>query len=298
KAGKTDVMIFKKPSAAGIAQPGHIHEGACPGVGSVKYPLTNTTDGKSTTTVDASLASLQAGGFAINLHKSTTEAGVYVACGSIPKKVTITLGPGRDATQAGTVVLLAQGSKTEVSMTLAGPVAGVAQPAHIHEGTCPGAGAVKFPLTNVTDGKSVTVVDMSISDLQKGGFAINAHKSTTEAGVWTACSEIPQEMTLVFGPGRDATQAGSVTFTGKGATTVVTVSLSGSVAGVAQPGHIHEGTCPGVGAVKFPLSNAVDGKSTTEVNATLADLLKGGYSVNFHKSAAEVGVYVACVTIK
>ena len=44
-------------------------------------------DGTSTTTVDVPMSALVAGGFAVNVHKSTTEIPVYVACGDLtPKK--------------------------------------------------------------------------------------------------------------------------------------------------------------------------------------------------------------------
>ncbi len=52
------------------------------------------------------------------------------------------------------------------------------------------------------------------------------------------------------------------------------------------------------GAVKFPLTNVVDGKSKTVIEASLADLLKGGFAINAHLSAAEIGKYVACGAIK
>jgi lipoate-protein ligase B len=40
-------------------------------------------NGKSTTTVDATLASLTAGGFAVNVHKSPDDLKDYVACGDL-----------------------------------------------------------------------------------------------------------------------------------------------------------------------------------------------------------------------
>ncbi len=82
------VNIDASPDGAEVEQPAHIHSGTCdnlPGsLGAVEYPLTNVVNGTSTTTVDASLDSLQTGDFAVNVHKSGTELGVYVSCGNIP----------------------------------------------------------------------------------------------------------------------------------------------------------------------------------------------------------------------
>jgi hypothetical protein len=67
-------------------QPAHIHTGTCAKLGGVSYALANVVSGKSTTTLkDVSLASLQTGGFAINIHKSAADIGTYVSCGQIPK---------------------------------------------------------------------------------------------------------------------------------------------------------------------------------------------------------------------
>jgi hypothetical protein len=46
--------------------------------------LNDVTNGKSDTTVNASLASLMNGNSAINVHKSAAEIQTYVACGDIP----------------------------------------------------------------------------------------------------------------------------------------------------------------------------------------------------------------------
>lgn len=189
RGNQTQVSLNIKPGEKGAAQPVHIHEGGCPAPGAVKYPLTNVVDGRSTTTIDAKLADLLTGGFAINAHLSTADAGKYVACGVIPQGSVLTMDKGRDEDQHGTAILVSQGAKTQVNLFLM-PLPGVAQPAHIHEGACPGVGAVKYPLTNLAEGKSTTVVDASLADLQKGGFAINAHRSAAEAGKYVACGNI------------------------------------------------------------------------------------------------------------
>ncbi len=81
---KVDVTITGEP--AGGSQPMHIHTGQCgPTLGSVVYPLTNVVDGKSTTTIAASLDSVMDGNHAVNVHLSKDQIGTYVACGNIPK---------------------------------------------------------------------------------------------------------------------------------------------------------------------------------------------------------------------
>ena len=48
----------------------------------------------------------------------------------------------------------------------------------------------------------------------------------------------------------------------------------------------------------YGLENVVDGKSTTEVNVAIEDLVDKGFAVNVHKSADEAQVYVACGDIE
>jgi LPXTG-motif cell wall-anchored protein len=62
-----------------------------------------------------------------------------------------------------------------------------------------------------------------------------------------------------------------------------------------QPAHIHKGSCANLDPVPaYPLNNVVNGMSDTTVPAAIADLAKGGYALNVHKSAQEVATYVSC----
>ncbi|HET6263108.1 MAG TPA: hypothetical protein VFG99_12850, partial [Chloroflexia bacterium] len=50
------------------------------------YPLSSVVNGKSETEVAVSMDELSKGEYAINIHKSATEASVYVACGDLKIK--------------------------------------------------------------------------------------------------------------------------------------------------------------------------------------------------------------------
>lgn len=89
-------------------------------------------------------------------------------------------------------------------------------------------------------------------------------------------------------------QAGQVTLTPMGAQTLVVVNVGPGPAGVNQPVHIHEGRCPNVGFVVHPLTDVVNGMSSTIVNATLQELANGSLAINVHKSVLEIGVSTSC----
>lgn len=75
----------------------------------------------------------------------------------------------------------------------------------------------------------------------------------------------------------------------------VSVEVTGAPAGTDQPMHIHTGSCPNVGAVKYPLNNLVGGKSETVLNVTVEQLMAElPLGLNVHKSSGEANVYVAC----
>ena len=79
--------------------------------------------------------------------------------------------------------------KVEVDVQPAEPVA---QPAHIHEGTCDQLGPIVYRLENIVGGHSMTELpDVTMEDLATGNMAINLHLSFADFATFTACGEIP-----------------------------------------------------------------------------------------------------------
>jgi hypothetical protein len=85
--GPDIVVTVSITNGSALPQPDHIHPGTCAKLNPVpKYPLANVVDGKSTTVLkNMQLASLETGGYAINVHKSVAQIAIYTSCGNIPK---------------------------------------------------------------------------------------------------------------------------------------------------------------------------------------------------------------------
>ena len=59
----------------------------------------------------------------------------------------------------------------------------------------------------------------------------------------------------------------------------VDVTITGEPAGGSNPMHIHTGQCgPTLGSVQYPLTNVVNGTSTTTVSASLASIMDGNHA--------------------
>lgn len=122
----------------------------------------------------------------------------------------------------------------------------------------------------------------------------------TVTGEPTLTSTSSGEMKVTLATVNNSGQTGTATLKEVNGATTVTLDLKGNPEnGPAQPAHIHLGSCPGVGEVRYQLTNVVDGKSVTTISATLAQLKQQEpLAINVHKSAQEVDVYVACGELK
>jgi hypothetical protein len=118
-----------------------------------------------------------------------TVIGACQAATTAPPR-TITLGTLNDSGVTGTVAFSDVGGRTRVDVTV-DPADNPDMPAHIHPGTCEELiPQPKFPLENVRNGTSTTVVPASISELFAGNLAVNIHKSNDDLRTYTACVDI------------------------------------------------------------------------------------------------------------
>lgn len=109
----------------------------------------------------------------------------------VAKMATVTLSALNKSGEAGTATLTEVNGKVQAKLTLTGTPKGVPQPAHIHMGSCPTPGDVKYPLTSVVDGKSETTLNVSFDDLMKNlPLAINVHKSVPQVKVYVSCGNV------------------------------------------------------------------------------------------------------------
>lgn len=92
---------------------------------------------------------------------------------------------------SGAAQLIGEAGKTKVVIEVTG-FGTEDMPAHIHAGSCPTPGEVKFPLNSVKNGKSETIIDVELKELiPELPLAINLHKSASDMQTYTACGDLP-----------------------------------------------------------------------------------------------------------
>jgi hypothetical protein len=105
---------------------------------------------------------------------------------------TAKLAPQNNSGESGTATLTKAGdNQTKVVLQVQGAPSGAPQPVHIHKGTCDKLDPKPtYPLSPVVNGKSETTVNASLDSLEKGGYAINGHKSAQEVSTYVFCGSI------------------------------------------------------------------------------------------------------------
>jgi hypothetical protein len=106
-------------------------------------------------------------------------------------EVSINLVEQNNSSESGTATLVESDGQVTVTLSMTGFTQDVSQPAHIHVGSCPDVGGISYPLTNVLNGESVTILGVTLSQLESElPLAVNVHKSAEEASVYTACGDL------------------------------------------------------------------------------------------------------------
>lgn len=105
--------------------------------------------------------------------------------------LTVNLTAQNDSGQSGQAVLTEEDGITRVVVTMAGDEYPDPQPAHIHLGACPTPGGVEYPLENLVNGTSTSIINTTIANLRASRpLAINIHKSISESSFYTACGNL------------------------------------------------------------------------------------------------------------
>lgn len=152
---------------------------------------------------------------------------------------------------------------------------------------------MKFFRTILASGAAVAVV----AALSACGAST---ATTTTATATTAPAKgamMAAGITVTMTPQNGSKQSGSGTVTAKSGGVMVTFSVMNEPKGASEPAHIHAGTCgPKLNPKPWKvLANVVNGKSSTLVaGVTIAQLKKGPYAINVHKSLKQISVYVSC----
>lgn len=108
--------------------------------------------------------------------------------------VKFTLHPQNHSGETGEVTMTQQGDDVVVAVTTQNAPPNTAQPIHIHKGTCDTLDPKPtYPLQTLQNGTSTTTLkNMTLAQLQTGGFAINIHHSTADVPTYYACGNIPK----------------------------------------------------------------------------------------------------------
>ena len=318
-SGGRMAVELRLSGAGGTPRPAHFHLGSCNAldIQAPSIPLQPAVNGASTSQVEATFQQLLSRAYAIHVHRSAEELGVYVASGDVQaprppgapqgQSATVEVRSDGNSGIAGTAVLTElSAGRMAVELRLAG-AGGTPRPAHFHLGSCDALDiqAPSIPLQPVVNGVSTSQVEATFQQLQSRPYAIHVHRSAEELGVYVACGDVQappapapqgQSATVEVRSDGDSGITGTTTLTElSGGRMAVELRLAGAGA-TPRPAHFHLGSCDAldIQAPSIPLQPAVNGASTSQVEATFQQLLSRAYAIHVHRSAEELGVYVAC----
>ena len=330
----TLITVQLNGTQPGGSHPAHIHANSAAEGGGIllDFNAVDGATGKSETVVKAlndgtpvTYEDLIAFDGYVNVHVSSSDLATLIAQGDIGKNElttttkVYTLNSVSNPAVSGTATFTKRVSgEALVSISLIGTTAGVTSPAHIHGNSAAEGGPIQIDLTDVdgATGKSESSVSerndgtaITYDELINYNGYLNVHESESNLGTLIAQGDIGQnELTGVtkvypLGPVSDASISGTATFAErKSGFTLVTLSLTGTVAGGNHPAHIHMNSAAAGGGIVLDLAN-VNGatgksvKNVTQLNdgtpITYAQLLVFSGYINVHLSPTSLGTLIA-----
>ncbi|HTK04285.1 MAG TPA: hypothetical protein VL500_01775 [Candidatus Eisenbacteria bacterium] len=110
-----------------------------------------------------------------------------------------------------------------------------------------------------------------------------------------AAAPEPRQLEVALSAQGGSGVSGKALLIEQGTQTKVMLNLNGTTMGVKNPAHIHLGSCPTPGEVKYALTSLTEGKSVTVLDVSFDAVVSGlPLAVNVHKSDADIANYVAC----
>jgi len=108
-----------------------------------------------------------------------------------PTTLTIPMHAKNGSHEDGTAVLTQGADGVHIVVSLQN-APDIAQPTHIHIGTCANINrAPEYALVDTEKGQGDSVVrGIKLSDLLKGSYAINVHKSGFDLGTYVSCGDV------------------------------------------------------------------------------------------------------------
>lgn len=147
---------------------------------------------------------------------------------------------------------------------------------------------------------AVGLLHQSTSRAQQGSDGTATPNASPAASPTVVITPAPnaRELKLTFTQLNDSGVIGTTTLYDAGDRTIVDIDVKNT--GADHPSHIHKGTCAQLDAKPaFDLTSVhEDGKSRSVVNASLDDLIAGGYAIDLHLSPTELGTLIVCADIK
>ncbi|MDH5604396.1 MAG: hypothetical protein OEY51_10660, partial [Cyclobacteriaceae bacterium] len=335
---ETIMMLKVDGTVAGDRHPAHIHANTISIGGVIKVslkPIEGLTGISLTNVVkdDGGIlipysALLDYDGY-ITVHQSATDMGTFVVQGDIGRNVftgrsvKYTIPSVSSHGIFGTIEWKERNSgMLNVTVLMSNTVPGIFHPIHVHGNTIAEGGAITISLNDINGntGKSFTEIDkdnmgnpVTFDDLLNYDGYVNAHYSAANITTFIAQVDIGQNVltgnkkTYTVEAYDIAGVGGQITFEErKNGETLVTAQLTGTLAGMIHPSHIHINSVAAGGSVLIDLA-PVDGnigKLAVNVSqrndasiVTYSEIIAMDGHVAFHKSSAEMTVKIAVADI-